>query len=180
MKKDEITALGITEEQADKVLAIYESEAAKSQEKLAELQAKLTAAEKNAAELTEKVKSFDGVDIAALKKSAEDWEAKYNADLTAAKVNAAVELALTKAGAKDVSLAKHLIDTSIVKLDGDRLVGLEEQLTKAKADKAFLFEGEDTAGLPTVNTGMEHGAPTGTGMSAELMRSVMGLSSDNK
>lgn len=180
MKKEELTALGMTDEQADKVLAIYETESAKAQEKLTEMQAKLTAAEKNAADLTEKVKSFDGVDIEALKKSAEEWEAKYNADLAAAKVNAAVELALTKAGAKDVSLAKHLIDTSIVKLDGDKLVGLDEQLTKAKAEKAFLFGSEDADKLPTVNTGMEHGAPTGTGMPTELMRSVMGLPSENK
>lgn len=110
MTKEEIIALGVTEEQAAKVLELHEKEQSEANAKLTETEAKLSAAEKNAAELSEKVKAFDGVDVAALKKTAEDWETKYNADITKAKVDNAVSLALTRAGAKDVGLARHLID----------------------------------------------------------------------
>ena len=99
MKKEELTALGITDEQAAKVLEMHGKEQNEAASKLSEAENKLAAAEKNAKELTEKVKAFDGVDVAALKKTAEDWETKY-----------AVSLALTRAGAKDVGLARHLID----------------------------------------------------------------------
>ena len=157
MKKEELTALGITDEQAAKVLELHGTEQNAVFAKLTETEAKLAAAEKNAAELTEKVKAFDGVDVDALKKSAAEWESKYNADIAKAKVENAVALELTKAGAKDVDLAKHLIDTSILKLDGDKVVGLSEQLEKAKTEKAFLFGGDvPTENLPKVNTAGDH------------------------
>lgn len=179
MKLEAIVALGITEEIAKKVLELHDAEATVTAQKLSEAESKLAAAEKNAAELTEKVKSFDGVDVNALKKEAADWQEKYNADIAAAKLNGAVELALTKAGAKDVALAKHLIDTSILKLDGDNVVGLAEQLEKAKSDKAFLF-GEDVSKLPRISTGMDHTAPSGDSISDAEIRAVMGLPVENR
>lgn len=174
MTKEEIIALGVTEEQATKVLELHEKEQSETKAKLSETEAKLTAAEKNAAELTEKVKAFDGVDVAALKKTAEDWETKYKEDITKAKVDNAVALALTKAGAKDVDLAKHLIDTSVIKLDGDKVLGLSEQLEKVKSEKAFLF-GTEPAPAAKFDTGMEHGELSGGSLSDAQIREVMGM-----
>lgn len=176
MKKEELTALGMTEEQADKTLALHSAEISAAENKLTEAQAQLAAAEKNAAELTEKVKAFDGVDVEALKKSAAEWEQKYNADLTAAKVDNALSLALTQAGAKDVQLAKTLIDRSVIKIDGGKVLGLAEQLERIKTDKAFLFGADEPAAVATVSTGMEHTQPSsGTTNEADI-RAVMGLS----
>lgn len=174
MTKEEIIALGVTEEQAAKVLEMHEKEQSEASAKLTETEAKLSAAEKNAAELSEKVKAFDGVDVAALKKTAEDWETKYNADITKAKVDNAVSLALTRAGAKDVDLARHLIDTSVIKLDGDKVLGLSEQLEKVKTDKAFLFGDESAKETARIDTGLDHG-DTSDGVSEAQLRAVMGL-----
>lgn len=174
MTKEEIIALGVTEEQATKVLELHEKEQSETKAKLSETEAKLSAAEKNAAELSEKVKAFDGVDVAALKKTAEDWETKYNADITKAKVDNAVSLALTRAGAKDVDLARHLIDTSVIKLDGDKVLGLNEQLEKVKTDKAFLFGDEPAKEAARIDTGLDHGDAS-DGVSEAQLRAVMGL-----
>ena len=175
MTKEEMTALGLTDEQAAKVMELAEKEQSEANAKLSETEAKLAAAEKNAAELSEKVKAFDGVDVAALRKSAEEWETKYNADITKAKVDNAVALALTKAGAKDVELARHLIDTSVIKLDGDKVIGLSEQLEKAKTEKAFLFGGDEPAKeYARIDTGFDHGETAG-GVSEAQIRAVMGL-----
>lgn len=175
MTKEEMTALGLTDEQAAKVMELAEKEQSEATAKLSETEAKLAAAEKNAAELSEKVKAFDGVDVAALRKSAEEWETKYNADITKAKVDNAVALALTKAGAKDVELARHLIDTSVIKLDGDKVIGLSEQLEKAKTEKAFLFGGDEPAKeYARIDTGFDHGE-TASGVSEAQIRAVMGL-----
>lgn len=174
MTKEEIIALGVTEEQAAKVLEMHEKEQSETSAKLTETEAKLSAAEKNAAELSEKVKAFDGVDVAALKKTAEDWETKYNADITKAKVDNAVSLALTRAGAKDVDLARHLIDTSVIKLDGDKVLGLNEQLEKVKNDKAFLFGDEPAKETARIDTGLDHGDAS-DGVSEAQLRAVMGL-----
>lgn len=174
MTKEEIIALGVTEEQAAKVLELHEKDRSEANAKLTETEAKLSAAEKNAAELSEKVKAFDGVDVAALKKTAEDWETKYNADITKAKVDNAVSLALTRAGAKDVDLARHLIDTSVIKLDGDKVLGLSEQLEKVKTDKAFLFGDDPAKETARIDTGLDHGDAS-DGVSEAQLRAVMGL-----
>lgn len=179
MKKEELTALGITDEQAEKVLEMHGKDQNEAASKLSEAENKLDAAEKNAKELTEKVKAFDGVDLEALRKSAADWETKYNTDIAKAKLDSAVELALTRAGAKDVDLARHLIDTSILKLDGDKVVGLAEQLEKAKTDKAFLFGDEPAKETARIDTGIDHGGATDTISDAQI-RAVMGLPAETK
>lgn len=175
MKKEELTALGLTEEQAGKILEMYTAEQQETAAKLTETEAKLTAAEKNAAELTEKVKAFDGVDVEALKKTAADWETKYNADLNAARVDSAISLALTRAGARDVELAKYLIDPAVIKLDNGNVMGLAEQLDKIKSEKAFLFGGDDKPAA-TVSTGIDHTNPSQVSASDSDIRAVMGLS----
>lgn len=175
MKKEELTALGLTEEQAGKIMELNAAEQQEAAAKLSETEAKLAAAEKNAAELTEKVKTFDGMDVEALKKSAAEWEAKYNSDLNAAKVDNAVSLALTRAGAKDVELAKHLIDTSVIKLDGVNVMGLSEQLEKIKLEKGFLFGGDEKP-VATVSTGIDHTSPSQVSASDADIRAIMGLS----
>ena len=170
MKKEELTALGLSEEQAGKVMELHKAEQDAAANELSEAKAQLTAAEKNAAELTEKVKAFDGVDVEALKKSVSDWEKKYNADIAAAKVDSAISLALTRAGAKDVDLAKHLIDSSLVKLDGDKVSGLSEQIERARSEKAFMFGDKPVA---TVSTGA--GGSTETIANDSRIRQAMGL-----
>lgn len=176
MKKEELTALGVTEEQAEKILAMHGAEQNETAAKLTEAQAQLAAAEKNAAELNEKVKAFDGVDVEALKKSVAEWEQKYNADLTAARVDNALSLALTKAGARDVELTKNLIDRSVIKIADGKVMGLSEQLERIKADKAFLFGADEPAAVATVSTGMEHTQPSSPMTSEADIRAVMGLS----
>lgn len=94
--------------------------------------------------LRDTVAKFDGVDIEKLKKDASDWESKYNTDIAAVKLDSAVNLALVGAKAKNPKLAKTAIDMSLVKLDGENLIGLNEQLTKLKETDAYLFDVEDT------------------------------------
>jgi hypothetical protein len=92
--------------------------------------------------LKETVAKFDGVDVEKLKKDASDWEAKYNTDIAAVKLDSAVSMALVEAKAKNPKLAKAALDMSLVKLDGENLVGLTEQLDNLKKSDAYLFEEE--------------------------------------
>lgn len=162
MKKEDLTALGITEEQAEKVLSLHSAELTAETEKLSAAQKELEASKATVKDITAKLKAYDGIDVEKLKSDAAAWEKKYSEDMAAAKVDSALELALTKAGAKDVSLAKHLIDRSIIKADGENLVGLSEQLDKIKSEKAWLFGENKTpaAQLPAVNTGGDHNKGT--------------------
>ena len=123
--------------------------------------AELEAANGTITGLRETVSKFDGVDVAKLKKDAEDWEAKYNTDLAAVKLDSAVSLALVEAKAKNPKLARAALDMSLVKLDGDKLLGLSEQLENLRKTDGYLFDGDEGGnGNPTgarVTTGGHHG-----------------------
>lgn len=174
MELKDLTALGITEEQANKVLEKHTAELTAEQQKTADLTAELSAAKNTVSELTEKVKTFDGEDIEGLKKSAADWENKYNADIAALKLDKALELSLIGARARDVGIVKGQIDTSTLKLGEDgKLVGLNEQLDKLRTNKAFLFETADTGAR--IDTGLDHGSAAKTDTQTATLRAAMGL-----
>lgn len=92
--------------------------------------------------LRETVKKFDGVDVEKLKTDVSDWENKYNTDIAAVKLDSAVDMALITAKAKNPKLVKAALDMSLIKLDGDNLLGLTEQVEKIKVSDAYLFEEE--------------------------------------
>lgn len=174
MELKDLTTLGITEEQANKVLEQHTAELTAEQQKYTDLNAELETAKGTISELTDKVKAFDGEDIEGLKKAESDWESKYNADIAALKLDKALELSLAGAKARDVDIVKSQLDSSLLKLDDDgKITGLTEQLDKLKADKAFLFADGDE---PTarIDTGLDHGSATETTSDAQA-RAVMGL-----
>lgn len=174
MELKDLTALGITEEQANKVLEQHTAELTAEQQKYTDLNAELETAKGTISELTDKVKAFDGEDIEGLKKAESDWESKYNADIAALKLDKALELSLAGAKARDVDIVKSQLDSSLLKLDDDgKITGLTEQLDKLKADKAFLFADGDE---PTarIDTGLDHGSATETTSDAQA-RAVKGL-----
>lgn len=104
----------------------------------------LTTAEGTINGLRDTVAKFDGVDVEKLKQDAKDWEDKYNTDLAGVKLNSAVDLELVARKAKNPKLVKAALDMSIIKLDGDKLIGLSEQLDKLTESDGYLFEAEDT------------------------------------
>ena len=126
--------------------------------------------------LKETVAKFDGVDIEKLKKDASDWETKYNTDIAAVKLDSAVNIALVEAKAKNPKLAKAALDMSLVKLDGENLVGLTEQLDNLKKSDGYLFdietgpEPDNKGGAFVINTGGNHG---GGGNADAFMSALM-------
>ena len=107
--------------------------------------AELNTANETIKGLKETVAKFDGVDLDGLKKSVTDWENKYNTDIAAVKLDSAVNMALVEAKAKNPKLARAALDMSVIKLDGDKLLGLTEQLDTLKQSDAYLFEEEKKA-----------------------------------
>lgn len=165
MKIEDLTKLGIAEDVAKQVVAMNETEIAAEAKKLTDKEAELTMATDKIAELTEAVKKFDGVDIEKMKSEIENWSKKYNEDTAALKMENALSKALAGCGAKDADIVGKLIDRSIIKLDGDKLVGVSEQLERLKADKAFLFNAADEAAKSTgmtVQLGTQHTNPAGS------------------
>ena len=172
MKKEELKELGLTDEQADAILAMRGKEATQSKTVMAEKEAALEAANRTISELQETVKCFDGVDIDGLKNELSSLQKKYDTDLSNVKLNSAIDIALTSAKAYDVKAVKPFIDMACIKLDGDKMLGLDDQLKKLKTEKAFLFEAEKP--VATVSTGKEHQSPLGSELDAFTAAAMQG------
>lgn len=168
MELKDLTALGIAEDTAGKVLTLHNTELSAETEKTGTVTKELETARTKITELTGELKKFDGTDPEKLKADLAAWEKKYAEDMAAAKIDSALDLALTKAGARDIELAKHCIDRSIIKEDSGKLIGLDEQLAKLKTDKAFLFS-EDKPPVKDISTGFPEGnAPAPSSAPATL------------
>lgn len=117
----------------------------------------LSTAKNTIKELQDTVAKFDGVDVDALKGKVTELENKYNSDLAAVKLDSAIDFELVKSKVKNPKLAKAALDTSIIKLDGDKLVGLSEQIEALKESDGYLFDIEDEKKPGAiVNTGAHH------------------------
>ena len=128
--------------------------------------------------LNETVAKFDGADIEKLKKDAADWENKYNTDIAAVKLDSAVSMALVEAKAKNPKAVRGMLDLSIIKMDGEKLLGLSEQLENLKKSDAYMFAEEEKGGA-RVNTGANHNNTNNDSFTA-MLRMGAGLKTEAK
>lgn len=97
----------------------------------------------NMTELTDKVKTYEGVDLEALKQQAITWEDKYNADMAKIKLETGIEKALIGAKARNMKAVKAMLNMDNIALDGDTVTGLEEQLSGLLKTDTYLFNVAD-------------------------------------
>lgn len=108
-------------------------------------EAELQAANATIQTLQEAVRAFDGKDPKKLEEELTALQGKYDADVAALKLHNALDLALLGAGALDARAVKPFLDMGAIKMDGDKLLGLEGQLEGLKKDKSFLFAQREQA-----------------------------------
>lgn len=145
MTKEELKELGLSDEQADKVLKGYDGYVPK--ERFNSVNEAKKKAEQEVADRDkqiEELKKAGNVDelkqkIDELQKQNKEASEKYAADLKNLKLDAAIKAALSNA--QDVDIVAGLIDKSKLILgDDDKVTGLVEQVSQLQKDKAFLFK----------------------------------------
>ena len=115
----------------------------------------LDAANNTITGLQDTVKKFDGVDVKKLQDDVKDWETKYNTDIEAARVDSLLTNALYEAKAKNPQMLKKMLDMSVIKRDGDKLIGFSDQIEALKKSDGYAFDVEEKKGA-TVTTGGSH------------------------
>ena len=124
------------------------NEVAEAKKKLeADLQARDAQLEqlKQAAGNSEELKAQIEQLQAENKKAAEEWQAKF----AQMQLDFALEKALTAAKAKNAKAVKALLDMEKVKLDGEQLLGLDDQLKAIKESDPYLFGDSGKVGSGT-------------------------------
>ncbi len=169
MNKDQLLSLGLTEDQATRVLESFKgwvppsrfnevNEAKKNAEQqLGERDKQLDELKKSLASDNEELKSK----LDALQAENKTAKERYEQELNTFKINNALDLALTQNGAKNLKAARALIDLEKIKIEGDKVNGIEDQIKALlkSDDSKFLFEVKTESNQ--VPTGMK--APEGTG-----------------
>ena len=150
MTKEELIVLGLTEEQAKKVLEAVKEYVPKTQ--LGEVEQerdslKATIAERDTQLETLKKSSGDNAalqqQIADLQKANEEQQKAHDAEITQLRLDNAVEAALLTAGAKNVKAVRALMDADKLKLEKDGTVsGLSEQIKTIQKSDDYLFAGK--------------------------------------
>lgn len=147
----------------DKALTYAELEAAlkdNKEVKLANLatgqyvdKAKFAAAETQANDLKAQLEQRDKdlaelkkLDAAAIQGELEKLKGKYTEDTKALTdklkqqaIDSRIELALTGAKAKNLTAAKALLKMDAISLDGDKVIGLDDQIKAITKENPFLF-----------------------------------------
>lgn len=123
-----------------------------AKDKFTNKETELATAQNTIRELQDAAKKWDGVDVEKLKGDMAALQTKYDSDLAAARLDNAVNMALVEAKARDPKLVKALLDMSVVKQDGDTVLGLKDQLEKITGSHAYLFASADSEPDPTTRT----------------------------
>lgn len=172
MKREELEKLGITEKETiDAILNINSSDIGKAkgdveakETELTELKAQVADRDKDIAELSKQTGNS-----AELQTQLQELQDKYkteteslNAKVTETKRNSAIDLALIKAGARNVKAAKALLDLEKVEVSETEVKGIEEQIKALNESDGYLFgEGETTGNI--FNSGNPLGTSAQTG-----------------
>lgn len=157
MKREELAALGLTDDQATAVINAY-SEALKGyvpKSRLDEVIEERNGLRDQVEERDKQIKTLgeSAGDNQALKDQIAELQAankkaseEYENNLAQIRLDNAVELALTGAKAKNTKAARALLDLSKSKVGEDgKVEGLEAQIKSLQKSDAYLFEGGEPA-----------------------------------
>lgn len=139
IKTEELTALGLTEDQATKVFEMYGKELNPLKNTVATLTADRDGLKTQLSAANAKLSGYDP----EWKTKAEATQQETQKQLEALKFDYALNDALKAAKARDVVAVKAHLKTDALKLDGENILGLKEQLESIKKDSGFLFDPDE-------------------------------------
>lgn len=162
MNREELKALGLSDEQVEKVMAAHgkvvnttkeqldsvTTERDNMKQQLADRDTQLEDLKKQATgneNLQQQIQQLQDDN----KKIKEDYEAKIQQQA----FEHSLKDALAAAKVRNPKAAKALLDLESIKLDGDKLLGLEDQLKAIKESDPYLFQEEQKPGGPSYSTG---------------------------
>lgn len=175
MKTEELTALGLSEEQATKVFEMHGKELTKLQNSVTTLTTDRDGLKTQLETANSKLTGYDP----EWKTKADTAQQTAQKQLDALKFDYALNDALKTAKVRDTVSVKAHLKTDAMKLDGDSVLGLKEQLETLKAEKGFLFESDEKPPIFSATTpGVKSGSDTGKDAANSALRELFGRKED--
>lgn len=147
MKREWLKALGLTDEQIDKIMGENGKDIEKAKGDLATKEKEVETFQGQLKDANKKIDEFKDLDVDEIKKQAKEYKEKFEkaekegkAELEKLQFEHKLESALSGAKAKNIKAVKALINMEGLKLNGDDIVGLKEQLEAIQKDNDYLFD----------------------------------------
>lgn len=147
MKRKFLEDLGLAKEQIDAILNENGTDIEAAKGNLEEIKTQLATANQQLASANKQIEDFKAMDIEGVKQAAADWENKYKkaqedgeAALNKLRFDAALDKVLSSAKAKNSKAVKALLDLDKLKLKGEEIDGISEQLETVKSENPYLFD----------------------------------------
>lgn len=110
-------------------------------------------------------------EIIDLQRANKDKDKEHEEKIAEQQKEFAIELALRDAGALNSKAVKALLDTESIKLDGETLLGLDDQVKALQKSDAYLFKQQQNPNSPQIFVpGNPNGGGNGTLTKAEIMK----------
>lgn len=188
MIREELKELGLSDEQIDKVMASHGKVVNTTKQELEtvtterdNLKEQLTERDNQLNDLSDKLKDNDELtaEINRLKDENKTTKEQYEADLKDLTMTNAIKLALA-GKVHDEDLASSLIDKEKLVVDGEKIVGLDEQIESLQESKSFLFKQEESSEpKPNFTTGQHQKGGTTKDISQMSYQELADLKANN-
>lgn len=179
MTKEELKALGLTDEQVEKINEDYgKNYVSKSQfnaknEELKQVKGELKTVNDEIDTL--KKNHQDNEDLAKqiekLKADSAERETEYNAKIKQMEIDSLVDKAIVNAKGRNATAIKALLNLTDAEIEDGKIKGLDEQVKKIQESDSYLF------GEPSINGLNPGGKPDNTGGTSEqtMINDIFGI-----
>lgn len=142
-------------------------------EEIKELSSQLKERDTQLEELGKKAKDSEELtgEINRLKQENADKDAEYQQKLQQQTFDTKLSDALREAKVRNPKAVKALLDADSIKLDGDKLLGLDDQLGALKESDAYLFASDEKPALGGRTPHIPTGQPS-TGLTKEQFKAL--------
>ena len=182
MKREDLKALGLEDAAIDSIMKLHGSDIESHKTTINTLTTERDTFKTQAEEAGKQIKAFEGLDVEGVKKAASDWEAKAKqieadsaAQVAKVKFDFGLDRELTqtyKVKPEYLEAAKAYLKKDTIQYDGEKFIGLKEQIEPLKTEKDFLFD--DGKPQPRIISGGNNQSVQGDSM-VDAMRKAAGL-----
>jgi hypothetical protein len=184
MKKEDLVALGLSEEQIAEVQRLNGLDIKREQDKLGKVELERDNYKEQLETAQSALKEFEGIDVDNLKGEIEklqnDLKTKdeqYQKELAERDFNALLESQINTFGAKNVKAVKALLDIDTLKESKNQEADIKAAIEECQKENDYLFGATEPINNPVAPTG--GGTPPGEDANLAALKAAMGLSDDD-
>lgn len=160
MKKEDLVALGLDDDQVKAVFRMRGKEIEESKDLQDTMKAEKEAVEQSLEDLKKEYEGYvspDEVEQIKVKKSAledkvSNLESEHSQEIESIKYNNALLNELQAVGVHDVDMVKSVLNEENFQFKDGQFEGLDEEISSLKESKGFLFKQEDSKARPPFTT----------------------------